>query len=60
MDRKTGGLLLLVAGAVVALAGLLADTIGLGEGTGIGYKQIAAVVVGVVAAIFGARAARGG
>ena len=43
----------LVVGVVVFLVSLLADAFGIGEGTGIGWKQIVGAVVGVVIAAVG-------
>ena len=50
MNKPT---VLLVAGVLIFLISLTADTVGLGEGTGIGWKQIAGAVVGVVVAAVG-------
>jgi hypothetical protein len=38
----------LVAGILIVLVSLTADTIGIGEGTGYGWKQITGTVVGLV------------
>jgi hypothetical protein len=43
----------LVAGVLLFLVSLSADAIGVGEGTGIGWKQIVGAVVGVVIAAVG-------
>lgn len=43
----------LVAGVLLFLVSLTADAIGVGEGTGIGWKQILGAVVGVVVAAVG-------
>jgi len=43
----------LVAGVLLFLVSLTADAIGVGEGTGIGWKQILGAVVGVVIAAVG-------
>jgi hypothetical protein len=53
MDKKKLGIALLVAGVLLLLVGLLADPIGIGGSPEFGYKQIAAVVVGVIAAVAG-------
>ena len=45
--------ILLVVGIVVFLLSLLADALGIGEGTGIGWKQILGSVVGLVVAAVG-------
>jgi hypothetical protein len=44
---------LLVVGVLVCLFSLTADAIGIGEGTAIGWKQIAGAVIGVVCAAIG-------
>ncbi len=53
MNNKTIGIALLVVGIVALLVGLFADSLGLGASPVFGYKQIIAVVVGVVFAIAG-------
>jgi len=45
--------MILVAGVLLFLVSLTADTIGIGEGTGIGWKQITGALVGVVVAAVG-------
>lgn len=47
MTTRTLGIVLIGAGALVALASALADPLGIGEGSGFGWKQIVGVVVGV-------------
>ncbi len=54
MSTKMLGLILVVAGVFLLLLGLFADTLGIGSATGFGWKQIAAVAVGAVAALAGA------
>ncbi len=44
---------LLVAGVLVFLLFLTADSLGIGEGTGIGWKQITGAVIGVLMAAVG-------
>ncbi len=44
---------LLVAGVLLFLVSLTADVTAIGEGTGIGWKQIVGAVVGVVLAAVG-------
>ena len=46
--------ILLVVGIVLFLLSLLADAFGIGEGTGIGWKQITGSFVGLVVAAIGA------
>jgi len=53
MNKKTSGIILLVAGIVVLVVSLAADLIGLGSYAGFGYGQISGAVVGVIAAIVG-------
>ena len=43
----------LVVGVLVFLVSLLADSVGIGEGTGIGWKQITGSVVGLAIAVIG-------
>jgi hypothetical protein len=43
----------LVVGLAIFLVSLLADAFGIGEGTGIGWKQITGSVVGMVIAACG-------
>ena len=43
----------LVVGLVIFLVSLLADAFGIGEGTGIGWKQITGSIVGLAIAAFG-------
>ena len=45
---------LLLIGVLVFFVSLTADAFGIGEGTGIGWKQIMGVVVGLVIAAVGA------
>jgi len=45
--------ILLVAGVLLFLVSLTADTTGIGEGLGIGWKQISGAVIGVVVAAVG-------
>ncbi len=47
MTTRTLGIVLIGVGALVALASALADPLGIGEGSGFGWKQILGVVVGV-------------
>ena len=47
MNQRTLGIILLIMGLVLAALSLTADLIGLGKGSGFGYKQIAGLVVGV-------------
>jgi len=47
MNQRSIGIILFISGLVLAALSLTADLIGLGEGSGFGYKQIAGLVVGV-------------
>ena len=47
------GVVLLVVGVLVFLVCLAADSIGIGEATGIGWKQITGAAAGVVIAAIG-------
>ena len=49
----------LVVGVLIFLVSLTADSLGVGEGTGIGWKQITGAVVGVVIAAVGMYRLRG-
>ena len=53
MDTRR--LVLIVIGALLILVGFTADAIGLGEGTGIGWKQISLIVVGGAVVVAGFR-----
>jgi len=52
-NKKLVAIALIVVGVLALLAGLLADTLGFGGTPGYGYKQIIAMVVGVVLVIAG-------
>jgi hypothetical protein len=54
MNTKTISIILLVLGLLLATISLFADSIGLGEGSGMGYRQIAGLVVGLGLALTGA------
>jgi hypothetical protein len=43
----------LVVGVVIFVISLAADAVGIGEGTGIGWKQITGAVVGAIIAVAG-------
>jgi hypothetical protein len=49
----------LVIGVLVFLVSLTADSLGIGEGTGIGWKQITGAAIGVVIAAVGMYRLRG-
>lgn len=49
------GMILRLAGVVLIILGVLADTIGLGGSIGFGYKQIALVILGGVLLFLGGK-----
>lgn len=53
MNQPNFGIILLVICLALTALSLTADLIGLGEGGGFGYKQIAGLVVGVAGIIAG-------
>ena len=53
MSNKTVGMALLVVGVLLFLISAVADPLGIGGSPGIGFKQIAGIVVGVVLAAIG-------
>ena len=52
-SRKPAGVALLAVGAVLFVAAVAADALGVGGAAGIGFKQIAGMVAGFVAAMMG-------
>ena len=54
MSKRTRGLVLIAAGAVLGLVALAADGLGLGAHPGIGWKQILGALAGAAAAVVGA------
>ena len=54
MNSTRMGWLLVGVGVVVLALSALADPIGIGEGSGIGWKQVVGVVVGALVAGWGA------
>ena len=53
MSKRTIGIMLVVLGVVVYIVSLAADVIGIGNGTGIGWKQILGAVIGLLVAVGG-------
>ena len=53
MSKKTVGVALLVVGVLLFLISAAADPLGIGGSPGIGMKQVAGIVVGVVLAAIG-------
>ncbi len=54
MDNIKPSMVVLVLGALILLASLLADIIGIGDDTGFGRQQTMGVVLGVVVLAIGA------
>ena len=53
MDRKRLGWALVALGAVLVAVSALADPLGLGDGGGVGWKQITGIVVGAAVVLGG-------
>ena len=53
MSNKTIGIVLIILGVLLMIVSLAADVIGIGNGTGFGWKQILGAVVGVIVAVGG-------
>ncbi|MBE3067704.1 MAG: hypothetical protein IMZ73_09820 [Chloroflexi bacterium] len=53
MSKKTIGFLLIILGVVVLVVTLAADTLGIGNVPGFGWKQILGAVIGVIVALGG-------
>jgi hypothetical protein len=53
MNRTRSGWLLVVVGVVVLAVSALADPIGIGEGSGFGWKQAVGMVAGLLVAALG-------
>jgi hypothetical protein len=54
VERNRFGAIVLALGALMLVLSALADPIGIGEGGGIGWKQILGMVVGAAAIVIGA------
>ena len=54
MSKRTVGIVLIVLGVLLAIVSLLADALGIGNGAGLGWKQILGAVVGVLVVAGGA------
>ena len=59
MSKRTIGMGLVALGVVLLIVSLAADSLGLGTGTGIGWKQITGAIVGAIMAIYGVWSLRG-
>ncbi len=53
MSRKTISWILILVGLLLAVVSLAADTLGIGNEVGFGWKQIAGTVVGLAALAYG-------
>ena len=53
MENKRLGIVMVVVGVIVLLLSVLANSIGIGNAVGFGYKQITGTVLGAVLAIVG-------
>ena len=58
MPRKSTGITLLIAGAVLCVVALSADSLGIGAYPGVGLKQLAGAAVGIAIAVAGVRRLR--
>lgn len=54
MDRKRIGASLLALGVVMFVLSAIADPIGVGDGSGVGWKQVVGMVAGAAAIAIGA------
>ena len=54
MSKRTIGIVFIILGVVLAVVALAADKFGIGNGAGIGWKQILGAVIGVLVAVGGA------
>ncbi len=54
MNNKTAAMVILVIGALLLLASLLADVIGIGDDAGFGRQQTMGTIAGVVVLAVGA------
>ena len=53
MSKKSMSIVLIIVGIILVAVSLAADTIGIGSGGGIGWKQQLEAAVGLVAALGG-------
>ncbi len=53
MSNKAIGAILLVAGVLLFLVSATADSLGIGGSAGMGWKQVAGIVMGVAVAAIG-------
>jgi hypothetical protein len=53
MSKRTIGIGLIVIGVIVLVVSLAADSLGIGGAPGIGFKQIAGAILGLIVAIVG-------
>ncbi len=52
-EKKKTGIILLVVGIIILVLSLGADSVGLGEGTRFGYKQVAGTIAGAIVLVVG-------
>ena len=48
MSRKRSGIVMIIVGVALVVVSLAADRLGIGNGAGVGWKQIAGMVAGVL------------
>ncbi len=53
MSKKMLGVVFIILGVIVLVVSLAADALGIGNATGIGWKQILAAVIGALVALLG-------
>jgi hypothetical protein len=53
MSKKMLGVVFIILGVIVLVVSLAADAVGIGNATGIGWKQILAAVIGALVALDG-------
>ena len=53
MSKKKLGVVFIFLGVIVLIISLAADAVGIGNATGIGWKQILAAVIGALVALDG-------
>lgn len=58
MGPKGRGFVMIAAGGLLAAVSIVADEIGIGEGTGVGWRQVLGTLVGLAVAAVGAYRAR--
>ena len=51
--KKTIGIILLAAGAILLILSMIADVIGIGGSPIFGWRQILGIIIGLIAAVVG-------